>query len=399
MTDWVSLEQYAIADLKYLVFKELYINSKRSVIYLLSIIGAVIPINYTSALRIWFADFNRIATGLNHSQNFIQPYDEESITVDENEFQISDATPTIRYCNISYLNELRQIDAKRNWPINSSPHQESARNQKPLEIIEPQDIPRLKPAPIKTYFVKHPDVKFPIQGYVEGGALYANLTSNYGIWSNQYLRGLVRIDNKNNLGFLATHNYEFREHGDYAVIDETHMFNDEWTTRLSMGISNKSFFVPKYYIGGTVFKKPQENKAWIPYFGIHAYWWRPVYATQSINPGVIYYFQKPWIVELGAYINRSAPGNIYSASVYAVATEGREKEHYITLRVGIGKEAYLPLGAGVPAAVGYFSAVVTATWRQWWGRDWGTNIVGENYNNPFYKRYGASVGIFKDFSI
>ncbi len=239
----------------------------------------------------------------------------------------------------------------------------------------------------------------PIMGYVEGGALYGYLTSGYGTWSNQYLRTFAQISPKNSVGLLVTNNYEYREHGDYIALEQVHVFNENWYTNFNIGTSNSSIYLPKYNIGGKVFRKLMPNRALVAYLGVRAYRWRPTYSTQDINPGLIYYFKKPWIVEMGTYINRSNPGNIYSASVYTVVTQGSNKHHYLTLRLGIGKEAYLPLGTGVPAAVGYFSTVVTGTWRQWWGCNWGTNIAVENYYNPFYKRYAATVGLFKDFSI
>ena len=382
-----------------LVLQELHINNKGLLVVLLSIVGVLVTISSTSAKGVIFGYFYQIATGLDHSQKIIAA-DKESITVDEKELEHSPSVPVDNFWTTPYLKEMRQIDSKKNWPIAIYLHQDSIATHKQLAVnISKKTLPVAKPAQIKSFLVKQPDLKFPITGYVEGGALYGYLTSGYGIWSNQYLRGFAHIDNKNSLGLFASNNYEYREHGDYAVVDQLHTFNEEWNTRVSMGISNKSIFVPKYYMGGTVFRKLKTNRALVPYFGVHAYWWRPIYSTQDINPGIVYYFQKPWIVELGTFINRSNPGSIYSASVYAVAIQGRDKEHYLTLRLGVGKEAYLPLGAGIPAAVGYFSAVITGTWRQWWGRDWGTNIVAENYNNPFYKRYSASVGVFKDFSI
>ncbi len=277
--------------------------------------------------------------------------------------------------------------------------QNSVLHNKQLEVNSSQNIQPVKPPEIKKYLVKQARMKCPITGYVEGGGLYGYLTSGYGIWSNQYLRGFAHIDNKNSVGLLASNNYEYKEHADYIALDQVHVFNEDWYINLSVGTSNKSIYLPNYSIGGKVFRKLKANRTLVTYLGVHAYRWRPIYSTQDINPGFIYYFQKPWIVELGTYINRSNPGGIYSASVYTVVTQGRDKNHYLTLRLGIGKEAYLPVGIGIPAAVGYFSAVITGTWRQWWGRDWGTNIVVENYNNPFYKRYGAAVGVFKEFSI
>ena len=268
-------------------------------------------------------------------------------------------------------------------------------NKPPSPILRTEkSLKQLTPIPLAVAARPPP---LPNRGYVEAGVLYGHLTSNYGIWFNQYLKSFVRLDKKNSLYMNLAKDYEYKEHGDYAAFDEMHIINDTWHTQISSGASNNSIFVPKFYIGGAVFKKSLQQRQLVTYFGAHAYWWRPRASTQNINPGFLYYFEKSWVVEMGSFINRSDPGGVYSASGYIVLTQGQEKDHYFIMRVGFGKEAYLPLGANIPGAVAFKSTVFTATWRQWLGKNFGSNIIAENYNNPYYKRYGLSVGLFMDF--
>lgn len=234
--------------------------------------------------------------------------------------------------------------------------------------------------------------------YVEAGVERYPVTNGYGNWFNQYFKIFAQVDEKNAWYGEFYHDYEFFQHGDYAKVEQTHIFNEDYYTTVSAGLSDNSIFIPKYYVGGTLFNKQLKRKQLVFYLGVHAYWWRPDSSTEDINPGFVYYFEGPWVFEGGLYVNRSNPGVVYSASGYAALTEGREREHYITLRVGIGREAYLPLGGNV-AVVGYPSQVVTVTWRQWIGNDWGTNIVAEGYHNRFYDRSGFSIGLFKDFAL
>ena len=319
----------------------------------------------------------------------------------------------------SFLINFVLIDTENDWLTELYRHQNYATSQSTLKKSQTQtkaapvqhslsmgapskvvNQPRYSEVSDSKKTVANPvPLKPPVNGYVEGAVIYGHLTNGYGIWFNQYVKAFAQVDPKNAVGLLLANDYEFNQHGDYAVADQIHIINEEWYTHVGMGISNHSFFVPKYYIGGSVFRKLLLNRPLIAYLGAHAYWWRPVASNQDINPGVIYYFQKPWIVELGAFFNRSEPGTVYSASGYVVLTEGRVKDHFFILRFGFGREAYVPLGSNIPGVLGFPSTVVTATWRQWWGKNWGTNMVGENYNNPFYKRYGVNIGLFMDFSV
>ena len=302
----------------------------------------------------------------------------------------------------SYLLNLYQIYHQHGWPIVVIPLQ---------SYIEPIIVP-LPPVGVSgktTVFSHHLkpnpfvgtslEAKFSPHGYVEGGVLYGELTAGYGVWFNQYLRTFVKLNKKNSINLELAHDYEFNQHGDYAVLQQVHTINDYWYTQAGAGVSNSSIFVPKYYVGGAVFRRLMSQGQLVSYLGAHAYWWRPVASTEDLNPGLIYYFAKPWVMELGGFINRSNPGRVYSASAYAVLTEGKEKEHFYSFRFGFGREAYLPLGPNVPGVEGFRSMVATATWRQWIGKNWGTNIVGETYNNKYYQRYGLSLGLFMDFSI
>jgi YaiO family outer membrane protein len=234
--------------------------------------------------------------------------------------------------------------------------------------------------------------------YVEGGALYADLTANYQHWFNQYLKGVIQQDTNNVWVAEYLHGYEYGQKADYGIIQQTHNFNENWYGTFGAGISDNSIYVPKYYVGATLARRFLKSKQLITYFQAQAYWFRPVYKLEVLNPGLIYYFEKPWIIESGVYLNRSNPGRVDTAVGYLAVTQGRDKEHYLTLRVAWGREGYLPLISNAPI-VGYPSIVATGTWRQWLGHHWGWNVIAENYHNRFYDRYSVSFGVFKEFSI
>ena len=47
--------------------------------------------------------------------------------------------------------------------------------------------------------------------------------------------------------------------------------------------------------------------------------------------------------------------------------------------------------------VDFDSNVTTLIWREWWRKNIGTNLLLEFYENPFYERRGAALGVFVDF--
>ena len=77
-------------------------------------------------------------------------------------------------------------------------------------------------------------------------------------------------------------------------------------------------------------------------------------------------------------------------------TQGRNLQHYVTLRAGFGKEAYQLVGP-VATITDFHSQTLTITWRQWVGPHWGVNVVADYYHNPTYMRGGTSFGFFKEF--
>jgi YaiO family outer membrane protein len=116
----------------------------------------------------------------------------------------------------------------------------------------------------------------------------------------------------------------------------------------------------------------------------------------SFFVGTTYYFDKPWILESGVRFNVSHPGNVFSPSGFLAITQGKNKRHYVVLRLGYGEEAYQLIG---PTSLlsDFRSQTSTIRWRKWTGRNWGINWVADSYVNPYYKRVGSTLGVFKEF--
>jgi len=234
-----------------------------------------------------------------------------------------------------------------------------------------------------------------LTNFVEVGGSYRQLTNGFGDWSGGYARGLFVIGN-NIWNVEVNGQHEFSDGGVYLAAGGVHTFNSDWNASLTLGSSVGGFFWPRFRADAFLNRKWSGRKQFITSLGYGYYASKDVHRDQSVSIGTIYYFRGPWIVEDGVRFNVSNPGLVFSPSGFAAVTEGRNKHHYITVNVGFGQEAYQIVG---PTSVltRFPSQTMTITWRQWTGKTWGFNLVGDFYHSSFYQRGGGSLGFFKEF--
>jgi YaiO family outer membrane protein len=116
-----------------------------------------------------------------------------------------------------------------------------------------------------------------------------------------------------------------------------------------------------------------------------------------------YYFAYPIVLQGGLTWTYANPGNILARSQYIAASQGHDKEHFISLRYEWGHEGYEVIGppsTSAPAFNVLFNfpvRTITGTWRQWVGPNWGLNFNVEHQQEPAYHRFGGTLGVFLDF--
>ena len=235
----------------------------------------------------------------------------------------------------------------------------------------------------------------PLTNYVESGGNYLTLTNGFGYWAGGYFRGVLE---KGNSVWNAEVNgqREFNDSGVYVGLGNTYTFNPDWYGSLTVGSSVGGFFWPRFRTDGFINKKWLGRKQWITTFGVGYYSAKDVHRDTSFFLGSTYYFDKPWVVEEGVYLNLSDPGKVFAPAGFVAVTQGREKHHYITVRAGAGEEAYQIIGP-TTTLTDFQSQALTITVRKWMGHDWGFNFVADYYHNPYYTRGGSTLGLFKDF--
>jgi YaiO family outer membrane protein len=231
--------------------------------------------------------------------------------------------------------------------------------------------------------------------YVEAGGDYLHLTNDFGYWTGGYARGVVTQGN-NIWNAEINGQHEFGDAGVYLALGDTYTFSPDWYGSLTAGSSVGGFFWPRFRADGFLNKKWASRKQLVTTFGFGYNAAKDAHRDHSLFLGSTYYFTKPWILEEGVRFNVSNPGSVFSAAGFAAVTVGRNKQHYLTLRSGFGKEAYQLIGPAAQLS-DFKSQTFTVTWRQWVGINWGFNLVGDFYHSPFYMRGGTSLGFFREF--
>ncbi len=230
---------------------------------------------------------------------------------------------------------------------------------------------------------------------LETGGEYRALTNGFGSWSGGYVRGVLGTG-KDILNGEVSGQHEFGDAGTYFALGDTHNFTANTYASLTLGSSAGAFFFPRFRGDAFVNQKWLERKQLITTIGFGYYAAKDPHRDRNFSLGTIYYFKRPWILEDGVRFNVSNPGGVFSPSAFVALTQGRNKQHYITGRVGYGQEAYQLIGP-TDLLSSFRSRTVTITWRQWIGSNWGVNGVADYYGNPYYTRAGTTLGLFREF--
>jgi YaiO family outer membrane protein len=235
------------------------------------------------------------------------------------------------------------------------------------------------------------------QGVVEAGGDYHVLTHHNGDWAGEYAKGEIQTDPNNRWNAEVLNQREFGDHGVYGAIGNTHNFDEDWYSNITVGSSTGGFFLPRYRIDAFLNRKLLEDRSLIATFGLGEYRARDGHEDRSGYIGATYYLPGvPYILEGGLRLNHSDPGGVWTTYQHISFTEGTYRHHFITLRFGFGYEGYENISQ-FATITNFPSEEVSLTWRQWLEDDWGFNIRGEAYHNPYYSRFGVTSGVFKEF--
>jgi YaiO family outer membrane protein len=263
------------------------------------------------------------------------------------------------------------------------------------QVVVPSDPPQSSLQTPGTDLPVTPAPEKFLTNFVEVGGSYRQLTNGFGDWSGGYARAVLTTG-KNIWNVEVNGQHEFSDGGVYLAAGDTYNFNSDWYASLTLGSSVGGFFWPRFRADAFVNRKWGARKQFITTLGYGYYASKDVHRDQSVLVGTTYYFRGSWIVEDGVRFDVSNPGLVFSPAGFVAVTEGRDKHHYVTVNAGFGQEAYQIVGP-TTVLTRFPSQNMTITWRQWTGKTWGFNLVGDYYHSPFYERGGGSFGFFKEF--
>jgi YaiO family outer membrane protein len=240
-------------------------------------------------------------------------------------------------------------------------------------------------------------------GYIEVGGGHSALTANNPDWNDFYMRGSIS-GGRNIIHGELTREARFGDSGWFYGAGLTRTVSETWYAQISAGGSaGGGFFLNRFSTEALLNRKFLRSRQLVVTGGMGFDQSKTANHDLRGQIGAAYYFPFPVVLQGGVLWTFANPGSILARSQYIAATEGHDKEHFISLRYEWGREGYEIVGAPsavVPAYNVLFNFPmhnVGATWRQWVGPNWGFNLTVEQHQEPAYHRVGGTFGIFLDF--
>ena len=224
---------------------------------------------------------------------------------------------------------------------------------------------------------------------------FQNLSAGLGNWSDVTVRGTYGLPSHVLQGEISL-NRRFNTDGVFVGLSDTYNINDDWYANLALGFGNGAFYLPRYRVDATIYRKwlPQRNL--VTSIGLSQYKAPDGHTDNGLALGLVYYFDAPWVAEIGYRANSSDPGAIKTQQQFVALTYGSVKENLITVRHAWGNEGYQTIATNAQL-VNFASKETSISWRHWFAPRTGLLLGANRYSSPFYVRSGMNIGIFHDF--
>lgn len=231
---------------------------------------------------------------------------------------------------------------------------------------------------------------------IDGGGIYYDVTDGFANTHGEYVRVFYDASDADDFTFDITRLDRFDDEGTQFTVGNIHQFSDRWFTQLSVAGSAGGFFFPDLRIDGAVSRRWLADKRLVTTVGVGYFDAKDVHEDTRYYIEGIYYFEQPIVLQGGFQVNISDPGSVDSTSGYVAASYVRDKQRIVSLRGGIGDQAYQAVNETTQMIDFPFHSV-RATWREWIGRTWGINVAAEHFSSDVYDQNGFELGFFKEF--
>lgn len=227
---------------------------------------------------------------------------------------------------------------------------------------------------------------------VEGYTSRQTLTAGFEPWRETGVRGTYASGVHTLQGEVAAMR-RFGESGVFTGIGDTVVFDADWFGSLSVGAGDGASYLPRYRVDTFINRKLLPGRNLIGTLGLAYYSAPDGHADRSLGLGATYYFEQPWVVQGEVRFNQSNPGSVSTRQQFLAATWGRDKQTQVTGRHAWGTEGYQAIGGGA-SLVNFRSNGTSLAIRHWIAPQWGLTAMVERYENPTYRRTGATLGAF-----
>src|SRR5208282_4644078 len=170
-------------------------------------------------------------------------------------------------------------------------------------------------------------------GYVEVGGGHSDLTDGYANWTDFYLRG-VMSGGRNTWNGEVTHQDRFGETGWFYSLGLTRTLSENSYGEISAGGSadNGGVFLPRFRTDALINRKFLRRRQLVATAGVGFDQSKTVDSDVRGQVGAAYYFDYPVVVQGGFMWTYTSPGAILARTQYIAASQGHDKEHFVSLR-------------------------------------------------------------------
>jgi YaiO family outer membrane protein len=224
----------------------------------------------------------------------------------------------------------------------------------------------------------------------------SRLTGPYQDGRLEQLRGTWGFAGGHVLRAEAVDERRFGESGGIGGIGYTHVLSPQWNVSGALAAGHGGPIWPNRRVDVDVARAWGASLAFVTRVG----WYDARYQAGRSDRGwrlsAAAYLPGGVVVEAGTILNASQPGHVRSRMPFVAVTAGREGQHYVSLRVADGREAYQAVGDQRQIA-DFASRSVTVAGRLWLAPTWGVSAQAEHYVNRSsggYERVSIGAGVF-----
>ncbi len=236
----------------------------------------------------------------------------------------------------------------------------------------------------------------PLAGGLPGSWLEANVfaqavSNGFGDWSGVYVRGVQAGPTRTLYGEVLALD-AFTERG--VQVGAT--VRQDWKTRvfaiLGANVGNGAPILPKGRIDGVVGVRFGARREWQATAGGSYVKSTTALYDRAATASLAWYAPKALLLEAGARVNSSNPGDIQSRRLFGVAVLTPSPRRSLSVRAIGGTEGWQIVSASTTLRK-FSSEEFSLAWREKLSTHWALSAQGDAYRNPFYTRRGVTLGV------